>query len=153
MPSASHSHHPDPPRPTKTARPPQLLRTGTYMHTCCPECHQDLIEGDWIRLQITGPSDERGQLRLSPRFNIFDKEATIRLDPGTKMSDLSCPHCRASLLVPGLRCGSCGSQAARIYISAVELEVELYICTRVGCRWHGLAPGDQRRLILDGGHT
>ena len=29
-----------------------VLRTGTYMHTYCPACDADLIQGDWIVFNI-----------------------------------------------------------------------------------------------------
>jgi predicted RNA-binding Zn-ribbon protein involved in translation (DUF1610 family) len=127
----------------------KFLRTGTYLHAYCPVCGGGLIEGDWIRFKVLGPADEEGELKLSPRFNVFEKKSSVRLDAGLQIRDLCCPRCGASLIVPDVICGECRSKAVRLRVSAVHMDVDLYICSRMGCHWHGLSQEDQQRLILD----
>ena len=62
---------------------------------------------------------------------------------------LRCPHCEASLLVPDLHCEECGATALKLRISAVQLDFDLYLCTKIGCHWHGVSDDDRRRLILE----
>ena len=126
----------------------RVLRTGTYLHTYCPACGADLIHDDWIVADIK-LGDQTGELRLSPRFNVFDKESSLPVAAATELDDISCPRCHASLINPRIRCGRCGAKAARIKISAVQLEVHLNVCTRLGCPWHGLSERDRQRLILE----
>jgi uncharacterized Zn finger protein (UPF0148 family) len=126
----------------------RVLRTGTYLHTSCPVCGGNLIQGDWIVLDIR-IGEQTGQLRLSPRFNVFDKEWTIPLADGAVLDDMSCPRCRASLVNPRVDCGRCASKTVRIKISAANLDVHLNVCVRNGCFWHGLSRKDRARLILE----
>ncbi len=132
-------------------RPPrslQVLRTGTYLHTYCPSCGANLIQGDWILLDIRA-GDLAGELRLSPRFNVFDKELSVSLAAGTELDDMSCPRCHASMINPRVNCERCGSKTVRIKVSAVHLDVHLNVCVRIGCFWHGLSRQDRARLILE----
>ena len=134
-------------------REPRYLRTGTYLRTYCPVCGGDLIEGNWVLLKATGPDEERLELKLSPRFNIFEKEATVQLRRGVLLRDLRCPRCDHSLLTEESTCEICEAPAARMRITVMETEVEIYICTRIGCPWHGLREEDRRRLRLSLGET
>jgi hypothetical protein len=130
------------------ARYQRSLRTGTYLHAYCPVCGANLIEEDWIVFEIK-VGDQAGILRLSPRFNVFDKESTIELQNETELDDLCCHRCHASLINPRVRCGRCQAKTARIKISAVQLDIHLNICGRLGCPWHGLSERDKARLILE----
>jgi len=125
-----------------------VLRTGTYLHTHCPSCGANLIENEWIRLSVTAGS-ETGELKLSPRFNVFDKSLTISLTPGEEVDDFSCPRCHKTLMDETEACELCGSKTARILVSAVQLDIHLYVCARMGCPWHGLSEKDRERLVLD----
>lgn len=128
---------------------PKVLRTGTYLHTHCPRCSAEMVEGDWIRFHAIGAGGEEGELRLSVRFNVFEQEATIPLKAGDEVADLCCPHCRASLLDESRRCDLCGSRAVRIRITAVRTEIVLLLCSRYGCHWHGVPDADRQRLVLE----
>lgn len=127
----------------------KVLRTGTYLHTNCPLCGAEMVEGDWIRFHAIGSAGEEGELRLSVRFNVFDQEATIPLKAGDQVRDLRCPRCEASLLDESRRCDFCGSRAVRIRITAVRTEITLLLCSRYGCHWHGVPEEDRLRLILE----
>ena len=129
--------------------PHRVLRTGTYLHTYCPHCGADLIEGHRVRLAAVSPDGEQGQLQLSPRFNIFEKQSSFGLPRGAELAALHCPHCEASLIDAARRCRLCRARAAHLRIAAVDVEVLLYFCTRIGCRWHGLAPEHEREVELD----
>ncbi len=143
-----------PPRPPDDRSPlidrrREYLHTGTYLHTYCPHCGYDLADESWVRLQVIGPAGEQGELRLSPRFNVFQREATIPLEPGTELKDLLCPRCEESIVAEDRGCGQCRGRAAKLRISVVHLDLDLYFCLRVGCPWHGLGADDERRVVLD----
>jgi len=127
----------------------EALKTGTYLHTYCPHCTYDLVEDNWIKLVVTNTAGERGQLRLSPRFNVLQRESDIALHPDTEMRDLACPRCGASIVEPNRRCSRCSARTARLRVSIVRLDLDLYICLRTGCRWHGLSQEDEGRVVLD----
>jgi hypothetical protein len=125
-----------------------VLRTGTYLHTYCSLCDANLIQGDWIVFEIQ-VGDQIGELRLSPRFNVFDKESTIPLAAGTELDDMRCPRCHESLINPRVICERCRSKTVRIRVAAVHLDIHLNVCVRLGCFWHGLSQRDRARLILE----
>lgn len=126
----------------------KVLRTGTYLHTYCSACGANLIQGDWIVFDIK-VDDQEGQLMLSPRFNVFDKQSTIEFKAETELDDIACPRCQESLINPRVKCERCNSKTASIKVSAVDLDIHLNVCTRPGCPWHGLSNRDKARLILD----
>ncbi|MCK4302954.1 MAG: hypothetical protein KAY24_01810 [Candidatus Eisenbacteria sp.] len=136
-------------QPTPPSDKPKFLRTGTFLHTSCPICGGDITEEEWICFKALGPHGEQGEMKLSARFNVFDKNSTIPLEAGTEMLDFQCPRCSASLIDPDRRCEVCESKALRVRISAVRVEVDLFVCTRVGCRWHAIPDEDRTRVILD----
>ena len=126
-----------------------VIRTGTYLHPCCPNCGYDLVGHDKVLLTVTGPGGECGELRLSPRFNVFQKESSIELAQGAQLRDLLCPRCKESMVEPERPCELCNSRAAKLRISVVGRDLDLFICTRIGCPWHGLAKKDGQTVILD----
>lgn len=126
-----------------------FLPTGTYLHIYCPHCRSDLLADRWVRLAIVTAGGVEGELLLSPRFNIFDRESTVELEPGSRIRDLRCPRCQVSVLCRDLLCEWCQSPTARVHVSAVRLDFDLYLCTRIGCHWHGVSERDRRRVSLD----
>ena len=128
---------------------PRLLRTGTYLHAYCPVCGVDLVEDRLINFEVTTKSGEEGVLKLSPRFNVFDKDSDVAIEHGTEVEDLRCPRCHTSLISPDMNCGICSGRTVRVRISAIHLDFDLYLCARIGCHWHGVSDEDRRRLILE----
>ncbi|MBD3235295.1 MAG: hypothetical protein GF330_01160 [Candidatus Eisenbacteria bacterium] len=127
----------------------RFLPTGTFLHIYCPHCQADLLEERRVHLFIVSARGLEGVLRLSPRFNVFDKESTVDLEPGTEIRDLRCPRCDTSIVHRDLECEWCQAPIARVHVSAVRLEFDLYLCTRVGCHWHGVSEEDRQRVSLD----
>jgi predicted RNA-binding Zn-ribbon protein involved in translation (DUF1610 family) len=136
-------------RPASGTDAGRFLKTGTYLHTYCPHCSADLLDERRVHLTVIAPGGERGKLKLSPRFNVFDRQATIDIEPGTEFGDLCCPRCGRSIIEPEVHCKVCSAKTARIRVSAVHLDFDLYICARAGCPWHGLTEEDRKRIILD----
>jgi hypothetical protein len=135
--------------PPPAADEPKLLRTGTYLHAYCPVCGVDIVEDRLISFEVTTKSGEVGVLKLSPRFNVFDKDSNVAIEHGDEVEDLRCPRCHASLIVPEMTCDTCGACAVKVRISAIHLDFDLYLCARIGCHWHGVSDEDRRRLILE----
>ncbi|MBM3318573.1 MAG: hypothetical protein FJY75_12045 [Candidatus Eisenbacteria bacterium] len=137
--------------PPPCPQPRRVLRTGTYLHTSCPLCRAEIVEGDWIHFRAIAPDGALGDLRLSARFNVFDQESTIALGAGDQVRDLACPRCGVSLLDAKLRCAQCGAAAVRIRVAAVRTELDLLLCSRYGCHWHDVPEEDRQRLVLEQG--
>jgi Zn-finger nucleic acid-binding protein len=146
-------HEPDEAPGSEPAEPlPQshlrALRTGAFLHVYCPSCGANLNQRDWINLEMT-VGGESGLLKLSSRFNVFDKEMSLDIPPPTELDDLSCPRCHASMINPDIFCERCHSKTARIRISAVKVDVHLDICVRLGCTWHALSELDRTRVVAE----
>ena len=142
---ADRSRRPASPAPIER----KVLSTGTFLHAFCPVCGSNMVQGDWIHFHAADDDGVEGELKLSPRFNVFDKQATMPMRAGDQMRDLRCPRCRVSLIDPVQACERCGAKTVKIKIAAVRLEIHLFICSRIGCRWHGITKEDRQRLILD----
>ncbi len=134
----------------KSEEEPKSILAGTELSTFCPHCHQALNVFDpvtrqiWVRLNVSLDGQE-GELLLSPRFDVFDRQADIDLPDGVVVDDLSCPHCGQSLVEQGA-CDECGSPPARLVIYAQSRLVEFSICTKTGCHWHGMSRADRAKI-------
>lgn len=125
----------------------EILETGTFLQTYCPHCRKSLIENEMLRLKIS--NGEEGELLLSPYLNVFTSKSSIFLPEDKTVKDLKCPHCEKSLISEEKNCGKCGSPAARIVISARTKFIDFYICTKKGCRWHGLNEEDLYEIRIE----
>jgi glutamate synthase (NADPH/NADH) small chain len=130
---------------------PKSLLAGTELSTFCPHCHQALNVFDpvtrqiWARLSVSDDG-RTGELLLSPKFDVFERQSSIDLLDGRVVDDITCPHCGTSL-VEQRTCDECGAPAARLVIYAQSRLVDFSICTRAGCHWHGMSRADQARIM------
>ncbi len=125
----------------------EIIETGTFLQSYCPHCRKTLIENDMLKLKIV--SGEEGFLLLSPYLNSFTSKSTIFLSEDKAVSDIKCQHCHTSLVETKKTCGSCGSPIARINVSASTKLIDFYICTKKGCKWHGLSEDDLYSIKLE----
>ena len=125
----------------------EIIETGTFLQAYCPQCRKSLIENEMLRLKIS--NGQEGELLLSPYLNVFTSKSTIFLPEDKTVKDLKCPHCSKSLVIHEKACGKCGSPAARIILSARTKFIDFYICTKKGCRWHGLNEEDLYEIKLE----
>lgn len=125
----------------------EIIHSGTFLQVYCPHCKKSLIENDMLKLKIT--TDETGYLMLSPYLNVFTSKSTIFLSEDKVIEDIRCPHCDKSLIVDKIKCGKCGSPVAKISISARTKLLDFYICTKKGCKWHGLNEDDFYDIRLE----
>ena len=125
----------------------EIIESGTYLNSFCPHCKKSLIENDLIKLKVK--ADESGWLMLSPYLNIFTSKSTIFLKEQTAVEDLCCPHCNKSLKSELKSCGDCGSPIAKILITAQTKLIDFYLCSKKGCRWHGLNDEDLYEIRLE----
>ena len=126
----------------------EIMRTGTFLHSFCPHCKKSLIEDNSIKLHVHRGED-KGFMMLSPYLNVFTSKSTIRIPEDEFIGDLYCFHCHKSLLVEGGKCEECGSEIARITVSASKRLVDFHICAKKGCRWHGLSKEDLNDIRLE----
>ena len=127
----------------------ELIKCGTFLQCYCPHCNLSLNQGEDAVLDIINCDGDSGEVRLSPYLCIFSRRSTISLPEGHTPTDIVCPYCQESLLVPDTKCGVCGSPVARIRIAALTKIVPFHICMKIGCHWHGLTDADEEAIKLD----
>jgi hypothetical protein len=120
----------------------EIIESGTFLQTYCPHCKKSLIEEDLIKLKIINAKGEEGLVMLSPYMNVFTSKSTVFLQEAKQAKDLICPHCDHSLVEKEKHCEWCESPIARINVTARTKFIDFYICTKKGCRWHGLSNDD-----------
>ncbi len=128
------------PVPEKVDEAAEIIETGAFLHSYCPECKKSLIEDDMLKLKIS--NGEKGFLMLSPYLNVFTSKSTIFLSEDKVVKDVQCPHCNTSLIADNRTCGKCSSPVAKINVGARTKLIDFYICTKKGCKWHGLNEED-----------
>jgi len=126
----------------------EIIETGTFLHAYCPHCRKSLIDGDMLKLKIR--HGEEGILILSPYLNVFSSKSTVFLPEDKVVDELACPHCNQSLVRNDRSCGKCSSPVAMINVSARTKLIDFFICTRKGCKWHGLSENDLYEIRLEG---
>ncbi|MCD4695134.1 MAG: class I tRNA ligase family protein [Bacteroidales bacterium] len=125
----------------------EIIESGTFLQSYCPFCRKSLIENNMLKLKII--NGEEGYLLLSPYLNSFTSKSTIFLPEDKTVSDVKCFHCDASLVETEKNCGSCGSPIAKINVSTSAKLIDFYMCTKKGCRWHGLSEEDLYSIKLE----
>lgn len=126
----------------------EVIRTGTFLHTYCPYCKKSLIEKSTIKLKVKR-NGKSGFLMLSPYLNVFTSKSTIFLPENEFIGDIRCFHCDKTLILTDEKCQKCGSDIARIMVSARKRLFDFYICSKKGCRWHGLSKEDINDIRLE----
>lgn len=124
-----------------------IIESGTFLQSYCPHCRKSLIENDMLKLKII--NGEEGFLLLSPYLNSFTSKSTIFLPEDKPVTDIKCFHCDTSLVDEERNCGSCNSPIAKINVSASTKLIDFYICTKKGCKWHGLSEDDLYSIKLE----
>lgn len=130
-----------------TSEKDEIIDSGTFLQSYCPHCRKSLIENDMLKLKII--NGEEGFLLLSPYLNSFTSKSTIYLPEDKAVSDIKCYHCNTSLVEAEKSCGKCNSSIAKINVSASTKLINFYICTKKGCRWHGLSEDDLYSIKLE----
>lgn len=118
----------------------EIIESGTFLNSYCPHCSKSLLENNMLKLKIK--NGKEGFLMLSPYLNVFTSKSTILLEEDKTLKDVRCWHCDKSLIPEKKVCGKCGSDVAKIAVGARTKLIDFYICTKKGCRWHGLSEGD-----------
>ena len=127
----------------------ETIKTGAFLRAYCPHCKKTLVEGNILKLRIVKENNESGFLMLSPYLNVYTSKSTILLPEGKSIGDMKCFHCDASLMVKDKSCEKCGSPTAKISISVLTRMIDFYICSKKGCRWHGLNDNDINNIELE----
>ncbi len=125
----------------------EIIESGTFLQSYCPHCRKSLIENNMLKLKII--NGEEGFLLLSPYLNSFTSKSTIYLPEDKAVSDVKCYHCDTSLVEKEKNCGKCNSPIAKINVSASTKLIDFYMCTKKGCRWHGLSEDDLYNIKLE----
>jgi predicted RNA-binding Zn-ribbon protein involved in translation (DUF1610 family) len=133
----------------ETGESKEILETGTFLHPYCPVCDKSLIEKGLIKLTIINDKNDEGQVFLSPYLNVFTSRSTVFLKEDQVVNDIRCSHCNASLMNQRVKCHTCGSPTAKISVSARTKIIDFYICSKKGCRWHGLSEEDLYDIELE----
>ncbi len=118
----------------------EIIESGSFLSCYCPHCNMSLIEDNMLKLKIH--NGEEGFLLLSPYLNVFTSKSTIFLEEDKVLKDVRCWHCDNSLIPKQKTCEKCGSDVVKIEVGARTKLIDFYICTKKGCRWHGLSGDD-----------
>jgi len=137
------------PREEEIDESKEIIETGSYLHAYCPHCKKSLIETDVIKIKILNDKNEQGFIFLSPYLNVFSSRSTVFLPEDKIIKDLKCFHCDASLVLKNKSCEKCGSPVALISIGARTKLIDFYMCSKKGCRWHGLSEEDIHDIKLE----
>ena len=127
----------------------EILETGTFLHAYCPHCRRSLIDSGMLKLKLVNEKQEDGYIMLSPYLNVFSSKSTLFLVEGKPVGDLKCFHCDHTLMVNKKKCQVCVSPIARIAIMARSKLIDFFICSKKGCRWHGLSEEDISEIMLE----
>ncbi len=129
----------------------KYLKFKTYLSTYCPHCNKSFNvkdkEHDHLMFKGLFKSSDM-ELKLSPYLDVFEVESSVEVSQGEVLEDLICPGCKQSLVDHDTHCAECGSQVAKITISAYAKLLPFYICLKHGCEWHGLTKADERTIKL-----
>jgi Zn finger protein HypA/HybF involved in hydrogenase expression len=125
----------------------EVIESGAFLQAYCPKCKKSLIEDEMLKVKIT--NGQTGYLLLSPYLNVFTNKSTIYLPEDKVVRDLQCFHCDATLIEKEKQCEKCGSPVAKISVSARTKLLDFYMCTKKGCRWHGLSKEDFYDIRLE----
>jgi glutamate synthase (NADPH/NADH) small chain len=127
------------------------ITPGTELTVYCPHCHQGLNiyepanNKPWFRLLVKADG-RQGELFLSSRMEDFTWQSTLDIGTDKPVDDLACPFCHASFIEPEGQCGACDSPVARLIVSVRSKLIPFFICTKEGCRWHGITKTDEQRI-------
>jgi hypothetical protein len=127
----------------------EIIETGSFLHAYCPHCRKSLIESDMLKLKIINDINEEGYVMLSPYLNVFSSKSTVFLSEGKPVEDLQCFHCNSTLMVSDKTCEVCESPVAAISIGARSKLIDFFICSKKGCKWHGLSEDDINEIKLE----
>ncbi|MCK4663347.1 MAG: hypothetical protein KAT68_10810 [Bacteroidales bacterium] len=137
----------DKPKKKETDEDQEILKSGTFLSAYCPYCKKSLIENDKLKLKII--NGKTGYLYLSPYLNVFTSKSTIFLSEDETVKEVRCFHCDTNLIEKEKKCDSCGSPIAKVSISARTKMIDFYMCTKKGCKWHGLNSDDLDDIRLE----
>lgn len=127
----------------------EIIETGTMLYLHCPHCKKSLIEDKKLKLKLVKQNGELGFIMLSPYLNVFTSMSTIQNPEDTMAGDLKCFHCDHSLMITDISCNTCKSTVARLSLSVRNKMVDFYICSKKGCKWHGLNEEQLEDIKLD----
>ncbi len=133
----------------KNGEAKEIMESGTYLQAYCPYCLKSLIEKGLIKLIVLNDRKEEGLVFLSPYLNVFTSLSTVFLKEDYAVNDIKCWHCHKSLIDTKGTCKKCGSKRARIVVSAKTKLIDFFICSKKGCRWHGLNKKDLHDIQLE----
>ncbi len=125
----------------------EIIESGAFLQSYCPLCKKSLIDNGMLKLKIL--NGEEGFLILSPYLNVFSSKSTVFLPEDKTVKNVSCTHCDDTLISTTKKCGKCDSPVAKIAVSARTKLLDFYLCTKKGCKWHGLSEEDLFDIRLD----
>lgn len=119
------------------------------LDTYCPHCNSALVKGNVETLQIINENDEEGLLCLSPYLNVFIHRTDVELAEGITAKNILCPECHQSLKSKDQTCETCGAPAVVFTVKAMQKKIPFSICSRKGCKWHGISSEDLKMVLLE----
>lgn len=129
------------------------INKDTYLTCWCPHCGKTLNEENKAVFKITSSTGEVGISKMSPYLNILDRETSMNVADHDELTDVQCPHCDASLIIPGEICiqDNCKMLGFNVSVSDSQ-KLKIILCVRRTCRWYKMSDEDNERLILRDSH-
>jgi len=135
--------------PTPSIKAMPEISKKVYVNSFCPHCKKSLIEDHVKVLKIINDNGENGMLYLSPYLNIFIHRSDVELSEGLAVQDAMCPSCGKSLMNDKIKCEICSAPVVRLDVKAMNKTFSFDICSRKGCKWHGLKEDDLKLMFLE----
>lgn len=127
----------------------ELIESGTYLHSYCPHCNKAIIENGLVKFVVVNEDGDRGFLYLSPYLNVFTSKSNMIIPEDKIVKDVQCFKCDKSLIDKEVKCAVCGAPAVKISVSARSKFIDFYLCSKKGCKWHGLDEDDLHDIELE----
>jgi len=127
---------------------PQISKK-VFINSFCPHCKASLVEDGVKILKVINDNGEAGMLYLSPYLNVFIHKSDVELSEGLAVKDAMCPSCNKSLMNKKLKCNVCSAPVVRIEVKAMNKIFPFDICSRKGCKWHGINEEDLKLMFLE----
>ena len=127
----------------------EIIESGSFLMAYCPYCKKSLIDEDMLKLKILNEKQEEGVVMLSPYLNVFSSKSTVFLPEDKIIKEIKCFHCDHSLMIDGAHCETCGSPIAKFMVGARSKMIDFFICSKKGCKWHGVSGKDFEDIRLE----
>lgn len=125
------------------------IKYNTYLHMYCTHCNNafNIENKEGKSINIKGVyNKEKIDISFHPYLETLNANTAIEIKPDHLLEDIICPHCNSSLINKNVHCEECKSPVGEVTISSSSKLIRFYLCTKYGCKWHGLSKRDEKSI-------